>query len=60
MVPCYTPTLFAGIRPNWKDGEIKNLKAKDSRCDTEVILIEPEASKLIEKRTIKMQMVKKT
>ncbi len=55
MVPYYALTLFAGIRPDWKDGEIKKLKAKDFRFDTEVILIEPEASKVNEKRTIKMQ-----
>lgn len=55
MVPYYALTLFAGIRPDWKDGEIKKLQAKDFRFDTGVIIIEPEASKVNEKRTIKMQ-----
>ena len=55
MVPYYALTLFAGIRPDWKDGEIKKLQAKDFRFDTGVILVEPEASKVNEKRTIKIQ-----
>jgi len=55
MVPYYALTLFAGIRPDWKDGEIKKLQEKDFRFDTDVILIEPEASKVNEKRTVKIQ-----
>ena len=55
MVPYYALTLFAGIRPDWKDGEIKKLQAKDFRFDTGVILVEPEVSKVNEKRTIKIQ-----
>jgi site-specific recombinase XerD len=55
MVPYYALTLFAGIRPDWKDGEIKKLQAKDFRFETDVILIEPEVSKVNEKRTIKIQ-----
>lgn len=54
MVPYYALTLFAGIPPDWKDGEIKKLKAKDFRFETDVILIEPEASKVNEKRTVKI------
>ena len=55
MVPYYALTLFAGIRPDFKDGEIRKLQAKDIRFDTKVIIIEPGASKVNEKRTIKMQ-----
>ena len=59
MVPYYALTLFAGIRPDWKDGEIKKLQAKDFRFDTGVIIIEPEASKVNEKRTINAAPSKK-
>lgn len=55
MVPYYALTLFAGIRPDWKDGEIGKLRPQDIRLDTGVILIEPEVSKVNEKRTIKIQ-----
>lgn len=55
MVPYFALTLFAGIRPDWKDGEIGKLRPKDIRFDTDVILIEPEVSKVNEKRTIKIQ-----
>jgi integrase len=55
MVPYFALTLFAGIRPDWKDGEIRKLRKKDIRFDTGVILIEPEVSKVNEKRTIKIQ-----
>jgi integrase len=55
MVPYYTLALFAGIRPDYKDGEITKLRPKDIRLDTGVILIEPEASKVNEKRSIKIQ-----
>jgi integrase len=52
LVPYFALTLFAGIRPDWKDGEIKKLKLQDIRFDTDVILIEPEVSKVNEKRAI--------
>jgi site-specific recombinase XerD len=55
LVPYFALTLFAGIRPDWKDGEIKKLRQQDIRFDTDVILIEPEVSKVHEKRAIKMQ-----
>lgn len=55
LVPYFALTLFAGIRPDWKDGEIRKLRPQDIRFDTGVILIEPEISKVNEKRTIKMQ-----
>jgi integrase len=55
MVPYFALTLFAGIRPDWIDGEIGKLKTRDIRFDTDVILIEPETSKINEKRVIKLQ-----
>jgi integrase len=55
LVPYFALTLFAGIRPDWKDGEIKKLKLQDIRFDTDVILIEPEVSKVNEKRAINLQ-----
>lgn len=55
MVPYFALTLFAGIRPDWVDGEIGKLRAQDIRFDTDVILIEPETSKINEKRIIKLQ-----
>ncbi|MBC2596280.1 hypothetical protein H5P28_18590 [Ruficoccus amylovorans] len=55
MVPYFALTLFAGIRPDWRNGEISKLGLKDIRQDTGVILIEPEVSKNNEKRTIKLQ-----
>lgn len=55
MIPYYALTLFAGIRPDWKDGEICKLAEKDIRMNTGVILIEPETSKVNEKRSTKIQ-----
>lgn len=55
MVPYFALALFAGIRPDWKDGEIKKIKPEHIRFDTNVILIEPEVSKVNEKRSIKLQ-----
>jgi integrase len=50
MVPYFALTLFAGIRPDWKDGEICKLRPQDIRFDTDVILIEPGISKVNERR----------
>ena len=55
MVPYFALALFAGIRPDWKHGEMGKLKSKHIRMDTGVILIEPEVSKVKEKRAIKIQ-----
>ncbi len=55
MVPYFALALFAGIRPDWKHGEMSKLKPKHIRMDTGVILIEPEVSKVKEKRAIKIQ-----
>ncbi len=60
MVLYFALTLFAGIRPDWKDGEIRKLQQKDIRLDTGVILIEPEVSKVNEKRSITIQPNLKT
>ena len=55
MVPYFALTLFAGIRPDYKDGEIAKLAPKDIRLETGVIFIEPEVSKVNEKRSIQIQ-----
>lgn len=55
LVPYFALTLFAGIRPDWQDGEIGKLQEQDIRLDTAVILIEPKTSKIDEKRSIKIQ-----
>ena len=55
MVPYFALTLFAGIRPDYQDGEISKLAHQDIRMDTDVILIEPEVSKVNEKRSIDIQ-----
>jgi integrase len=55
LVPYFALTLFAGIRPDYSDGEIKKLRPEDIRFDTNVIFIEPQVSKVNEKRTIEIQ-----
>ena len=55
LVPYFALTLFAGIRPDYSDGEIKKLRPEDIRYDTNVIFIEPQVSKVNEKRTIEIQ-----
>jgi hypothetical protein len=55
MVPYYALALFAGVRPDWTDGEMAKLRPEHIRLDTGVILIEPEVSKVNEKRAIKIQ-----
>ena len=54
FVPFFALTLFAGIRPDWRNGEISKIQPKDIDFNTDVIRVEPEASKVNEKRTIKM------
>jgi len=46
MAPYFPLALFAGIRPDYKDGEITKLRPEHIRLDTNVILIEPEVSKV--------------
>ncbi len=55
MIPYFALALFAGVRPDYKDGEITKLRANSIQLDTNVIHIEPEVSKVNEKRTIKIQ-----
>jgi len=55
MVPYFALALFAGIRPDWKDGELSKLKPEHIQLDTGVIRIEPEVSKVNESRQIKIQ-----
>ena len=55
LVPYFALALFAGVRPDYKDGEITKLSLNSIRLDTNVIYIEPTVSKVNEKRTIKIQ-----
>jgi len=55
LVPFFALCLFAGIRPCVRNGEILKLKADDVRLDTEVILVEPEVSKVRMKRNVTIQ-----
>jgi site-specific recombinase XerD len=55
MVPYFALCLFAGIRPDWETGEMSSLRPEHVRLDTDVIFIEPEVSKVNEKRSIKIQ-----
>lgn len=55
MVPYFALALFAGVRPDWQDGEIKKLRPEHIDFDNGVIRIEPEVSKVNEKRVIKLQ-----
>ena len=52
-VPYFALALFAGIRPDWEHGEMSKLKPKHIHRDTGVILIEPDVSKVNDKRSIK-------
>ena len=54
-VPYFALALFAGIRPDWEHGEMSKLKPKHIHRDTGVILIEPDVSKVNDKRSIKFQ-----
>lgn len=55
LVPFFALALFAGIRPDWKDGEIGKLRPKDIDMQTGVIRIEPNVSKVNEKRIVNIQ-----
>ncbi|MEM1223289.1 MAG: hypothetical protein AAGH40_11040 [Verrucomicrobiota bacterium] len=55
MVPYFSLTLFGGIRPDWETGEMSGLRPEHVRLDTNVIFIEPEVSKVNEKRSVKIQ-----
>ena len=55
LVPFFALCLFAGIRPCLRTGEILRLRPEHVRLDTKVIHIEPEVSKVREKRTVAIQ-----
>ena len=55
LVSSFALALFAGVRPDWRYGEMAKLRAEHVRLDTGVILIEPEVSKVNEKRVVKIQ-----
>ena len=55
LVNCFALALFAGVRPDWRNGEMGKLRPEHIRLDTGVILIEPDVSKVNEKRAIKIQ-----
>lgn len=55
MVPYFALCLFAGIRPDWETGEMSSLRPDHVRLETDVIFIEPEVSKVNEKRSVKIQ-----
>ncbi len=55
MVPYFALCLFAGIRPDWEDGEIGKIQPGHINLKTGVIHLEPEVSKVNEKRIIKIQ-----
>ena len=55
LVPYFALCLFAGIRPCLRTGEIRRLLAAHIRLDTGVIHIEPEVSKVREKRIVTIQ-----
>ena len=55
LVPFFAIALFAGIRPDWKDGEIRKIRPKHFNHSTGVIRVEPEVSKINEKRIITIQ-----
>jgi len=55
LVPYFALCLFAGVRPDWRHGEIGKLPPEDFQYETQVIHIEPHVSKVGQKRTIKIQ-----
>ncbi|MGK0239958.1 MAG: integrase [Candidatus Pelagisphaera sp.] len=55
LVPFFALALFAGVRPDWRYGEISKILPNHINLDTNTIHIEPEVSKNDEKRTIRIQ-----
>lgn len=55
LVPSFALSLFAGIRPCVRFGEITKLKPESVRLDTGVIRIEPEVSKVRMPRNVTIQ-----
>lgn len=55
LVPYFALALFAGVRPDWKYGEISKFRPEHIDFDNGVIRIEPEISKVNERRIVKLQ-----
>ena len=55
LAPYCALCLFAGVRPDWLQGEIGKLQPEQIDLRTGVIRIEPNVSKVNEKRTIQIQ-----
>ncbi|MGH8019728.1 MAG: tyrosine-type recombinase/integrase [Opitutaceae bacterium] len=55
MVSYFALCLFAGIRPDWRDGEVKKLRPKHVRLDLGLIRIPPDVSKIGESREVKIR-----
>jgi integrase len=55
LVPSFALSLFAGIRPCVRFGEITKLKPKSVRLDTGVIRIEPDVAKVRMPRNVSIQ-----
>lgn len=55
LVPFFALALFAGIRPDWRDGEISKITPQAIDLDAGVIRIEPAVSKTNEKRAVAIQ-----
>ena len=55
LVPYFALAMFAGIRPDLRYGEIRKIRPKDIDFSVGVIRIEPEISKVNERRIIKLQ-----
>jgi integrase len=55
LVNYFALCLFAGIRPDWKYGEISKLRPSHLNLETGVIHVEPEVSKTNENRNVSIQ-----
>ena len=55
LVPFFALALFAGVRPDLRHGEIRKLRAKNIDLQVGVIRIEPDISKVNERRIVKIQ-----
>jgi len=57
MVNHFGLSLFAGIRPDWKDGELSKFRPEFINWETGVIVLPPSATKTNEKRTIRLSPI---
>lgn len=55
LVPFFALALFAGVRPDYRNGELAKLRADAVNLETGVIHIEPDVSKVDMKRNITIQ-----